>query len=313
MPESHYDTLGINKQATQTEIKRAYRQLSLKYHPDKNQDKGAPAIFQTINEAYEVLSDESKRREYDAISSNPFMQRSGSMHGHTEVNIDDLFQNIFGFQSGNGMDSFPATSMGGGGGFPFGNVHVFHNGVPLQQRVSKPPAITQTITINMEQVYNGATIPVEIDRWTMENGYRTAEKETIYVEIPQGVDDNEIIVLKDRGNIMNDNQRGDVKIFVKINNLTDFKRNGLDLIIEKQVTLKEALCGFVFEVKHINGKNYSINNNQGSIVTPSYYKAIPNMGLTRNGRTGNLVITFDVSFPEKLTDEQIVRLKDVLV
>ena len=132
----------------------------------------------------------------------------------------------------------------GGGGFPFGNVHVFHNGIPVHQRGSKPPPITQTITINMEQVFNGATLPVEIERWTMENGYRNNEKETIYVEIPQGVDDNEMILLKERGNITNDTQKGDIKIFVKINNLTSFKRNGLDLIIRK-VTLKEALCGFV--------------------------------------------------------------------
>ena len=67
-----------------------------------------------------------------------------------------------------------------------------------------------------------------------------------------------------------------------------------------------------FEIKHINGKTYSINNNQGSIVTPSYYKAIPNMGLSRNGHTGNLVITFDVIFPEKLSNEQISTIKAIL-
>jgi DnaJ family protein A protein 2 len=97
-----------------------------------------------------------------------------------------------------------------------------------------------------------------------------------------------------------------------VDNTSIFKRNGLDLILEKQVSLKEALCGFAFEVKHVNGKSYTINNNPGSIVTPAYFKTIPNMGLTRDGHTGNLVITFDVVFPETLDLETITKLKEIL-
>ena len=138
------------------------------------------------------------------------------------------------------------------------------------------------------------------------------EKETIYVEIPQGVDDNELIVLKDRGNIANEMCKGDVKVFIKVFNHTNFKRNGLDLIVEKNITLKESLCGFKFELAHINGKTYTINNNEGSIVTPSYFKAIPEMGFKRNGHSGNLVVTFNILFPESLTQEQIKGLKSIL-
>jgi DnaJ family protein A protein 2 len=164
----------------------------------------------------------------------------------------------------------------------------------------------------MEQVMNGANIPVEIERWILENGNKVFERETIYVSIPKGIDDNEIIMLRDKGNVINEQNKGDIKLFIKVENTTDFKRNGLDLILEKKVSLKEALCGFMFELKHINGKSYTINNNPGSIVTPAYFKNIPNMGLTRDGHCGNLVITFDVVFPETLDLDKIAKLKEIL-
>jgi DnaJ family protein A protein 2 len=206
------------------------------------------------------------------------------------------------------------------GGFPPGmmppgaNIHVFRNGVPINinNAMQKPQPIIKTISISIEQVLSGANIPVEIERWIMEHGNKVFERETIYVSIPKGIDDNEIIMLRDKGNVINEQNKGDIKLFIRVENTTDFKRNGLDLILERKVSLKEALCGFMFELKHINGKSYTINNNPGSIVTPAYFKNIQNMGLTRDGHTGNLVITFDVVFPETLSLETISKLKEIL-
>jgi DnaJ family protein A protein 2 len=141
---------------------------------------------------------------------------------------------------------------------------------------------------------------------------RVSEKETLYVPIPKGIDDGEIIILKDKGNIINEQCKGDVKVFIKIINKTDIKRLGLDLIYEKKISLKDALCGFSFEIKYINDKMYTLNNNSGNIVCPGYKKIIPNMGLTRDNATGNLIIIFHIVFPEKLTEEQINKLKTVL-
>jgi DnaJ-class molecular chaperone len=234
----------------------------------------------------------------------------GGMGMH--VNMDDILQNLFGF-GGQGM-------MPPGMGFPPGmmppgaNIHVFRNGVPINinNAMQKPTPIIKTISINIEQVMSGANIPVEIERWILENGNKVFERETIYVTIPKGIDDNEIIMLRDKGNILNEQNKGDIKLFIKVENTTDFKRAGLDLILERKVSLKEALCGFMFELKHINGKSYTINNNPGSIVTPSYFKNIPNMGLTRDGHIGNLIITFDVVFPETLDLDKIAKLKEIL-
>jgi DnaJ-class molecular chaperone len=330
MAESFYKILGVSEQATQEEIKRAYRQLSLKSHPDKNPgDSEAIGRFQKISESYEVLGDVDKRREYDMVSKSPFARMGGmpggmhpggmgGMPGGIHVNMDDILQNLFGFSGGGmGGPGMMPPGMGfppGMGGFPPGaNIHVFRNGVPINiNNVQKPQPIIKTISINIEQVMTGANIPVEIERWILENGNKVFERETIYVSIPKGIDDNEIIMLRDKGNILNEQNKGDIKLFIKVENTTDFKRNGLDLILERKVSLKEALCGFNFELKHINGKSYTINNNPGSIVTPAYFKNIQNMGLTRDGHTGNLVITFDVVFPETLSLDQISKLKEIL-
>ena len=318
MKETYYDVLGVSDGASQDEIKRAYRKMSLKYHPDKNTDPKDRGKFQQISEAYETLGDGEKRKMYDMGQKNPFMSMGGmgGMNGQ-EVNVEELFSNLFGFS---GMDSGadfssgipPGMGMGMGRGPPFGNVRVFHGGIPVNmfntnvQR--KPTPIVKNVNISMEQVMNGANIPVEIERWIVQDNSKTFEKETIYVEIPKGIDDNEIILLRDKGNFVNEQIKGDLKVFVKVENSTAFKRQGLDLIFDKKISLKEALCGFSFELAHLNGKTYTINNNKGSIVTPSYYKSIPNMGLTRNEHVGNLIITFNVVFPEKLSSKQIEAL-----
>jgi len=156
----------------------------------------------------------------------------------------------------------------------------------FQQAISKPPPIMKTINISMEQVLTGSTIPLEIERWILENGIKVHENETIYVTVPQGIDDNELIILRDKGNVINEQIKGDVKVFVKIINETEFKRSGLDLILEKTISLKDALCGFTFEIKFINGKSYTLNNNKGNIIPPEYKKVYPNMGLTREEHKG---------------------------
>ena len=145
----------------------------------------------------------------------------------------------------------------------------------------------------------------------MENGNKVFEHETIYVPVPKGMDEGELIVLKDKGNVLNDNCKGDVKVIVKIENNTGFQRQGLDLILQKTISIKEALCGFTFEIKYITGKTYTINNNAGNIIPNGYKKVIPNMGFSRDEHVGNLIIVFDVKFPDKLSDATIEALKQI--
>jgi hypothetical protein len=212
---------------------------------------------------------------------------------------------------GMGMGFPGAMHMNMGQGMP--NIQIFRNGVPINvNRFQKPTPITKNITISMNQVLTGASIPVDIERWITENEHKVFEKETIYVTIEKGIDSGEIIVLEGKGNIVNDQCKGDVKIYVNVENNTQFQRYGIDLLLEKPISLKEALCGFSFEIKYINDKNYTINNTQGNIITPNYKKTIPGMGLERNGKRGNLVIHFIIEFPASLSIDKINLLKDVL-
>jgi DnaJ-class molecular chaperone len=305
MSENFYDILGVGENASKDEIKKAYRSLQMKYHPDKNHgSQEAITKTQQINEAYSILSDENKREEYDMMRNNPgnFM-RMNSQGGGMEVPMDDIFNMFFG--GGNPFAGIPVT--------PGAKIHIFHGGhMGFQQALSKPVPIIKSLQLTMEQVLNGTSVPIEIERWILENGTKIFEKEIIYVDVPAGIDENEMIVLRDRGNIMNEHSKGDIKLNISIQNNTEFKRSGLDLILDKSISLKEALCGFSFEIKYINGKSYTLNNNKGNIIPPEYKKIYPGMGLKRGEHKGNMIINFHINFPEKLTEDQIEKLTNIL-
>lgn len=313
MSDTFYSILGLPETATKDEIKKAYRSLQMKYHPDKNPNN--PEAFkmtQKINEAYETLGDEQKRTEYDMMRKG--MPRPFGGGGGMDVPMDDIFNMFFGGGMGGG-NPFTDMGMGIGGMPPNAKIHIFHGGpgpMGFQQAMNKPVPIIKTLSVSLEQVLSGASIPLEIERWIVENGTKVFEKETIYVDVPCGIDENEMIILRDRGNIINEHCKGDVKVNIAIQNNTMFKRNGLDLIVEKHVSLKESLCGFKFELKHINGKSYTINNNKGNIIPPDYHKIYHGMGLKRGDHVGNLIIRFMVDFPYHLSDEQIDTLIKVL-
>ena len=306
---SFYDTLGIKSDATDQEIKRVYRSMALKYHPDRNTDPTCTETIKKINEAYETLGSPDKRAIYDAQLNHPL----GGMNGISPddmMDINHMFHMMFG---GGGMShGMPNVRVfhQGMGGFPPGMGHPF-----FQQQQQKPPPIIKSVHITMDQCYHGCSVPIEIEKWTIDAGSNTKqlEKETIYVQIPPGIDSNECIVMRGRGNAFGDNNKGDVKINIEITNDTMFQRAGLDLIYKTTITLKEALCGFSLDIKHINGKMLCLTN-KSNTIKPNFKKVIPTMGLRREdvNQAGNLIIEFDVQFPDKLTDEQISVLSNVL-
>lgn len=309
MSSCFYDILEVDRSASQEEIKKAYRKLSLKHHPDKNGGVDNE-MFQKINEAYETLCDPQKRESYDFMGSSPMGGMPHHMNPFMQSGVDEIFQNLFANISG---------MQGGGPG-----IRIFHmNGNPGQGQGpqgfamhAKPTPIIKTVQITLQQAYSGASIPLELDTWKVERGIKHFEKETIYITVPQGVDDNDVLIERDRGNTVHEGFRGDVKIFIKLVNDTEFERRGLDLILHKKISLKEALCGFSFTFIHLNSKSYTIGSKYPNnfIVSPNYQKAIPNMGLKKAGAgiTGNLIIDFQIEFPKELSKEQIDALINIL-
>lgn len=303
---SYYEILGINKNAPQDEIKKAYRKLSLKYHPDK--PSGDSEKFKEINEAYSTLSDIDKKRAYDMRNSNLHRTFSSPNGG-----FDDIF-NMF-FDNNMNNDNINMSGIP----FPFPqqffnqNMKIFHNGKEINiNNFHKPTPLCKTITISFKDSFTGINYPLEIERWISINGSKKTEREKIYVNIPKGIDDGEIIVVKSKGNIIDETNKGDVKIFIKIVNETNYKRNGLDLICEKSITLKESLTGFKLEMPYLNGRIISMNNDGNTIITPNYLKVIEKYGFQRENNVGNLIIKFNVEFPETLSEEQKKKLKTIL-
>jgi DnaJ-class molecular chaperone len=320
MSNSFYKILEVPETATAKDITKSYRKLSMIYHPDKNRNsQESNEKFQKINEAYEVLSDPDRKREYDMSQNNPFLKMMSGQHNNPNgMNpVDELFSNIFGMPF---MGMNMGMNMGMGPDIQIGpGIRVFHNGRPVQMQSGfgqpsvgeKPTPIIKNVIIPIDKILTGTTIPVEIERWMIENGTKIFENETVYVTVPKGIDEGEIIILKEKGNVISDTNKGDIKIFIKIENNTEFKRSGLDLILEKTITVKEALCGFTFELKYISGKIYTITNNSGNIISNGYKKLIPNMGFTRDDHTGNLLIIFNVRFPEKLPEDVLAALNAI--
>ena len=264
---SFYEILGLPKQASQDQIKKQYRKLSLEFHPDR--PNGNATKFKEINEAYELLSDEKKRKQYD----------------HEPIDfMEMLFQpDMF------SKDMFPNM--------------MFH--------MMKPPPLNITSTITLDQAYTGCKFPVKIERWIHNNHVKQCQLETCYIDIPQGIDSNECIMIPQKGNMGPDGAMGDVRLIIQVKPHL-LERNGLDLCYHHPITLKDALCGFNFELNYLQGKSYKIQNPRGNIVSPSYKKIIHGMGMKREGQTGDLVITFQIQFPTTLSEETTTTLETLI-
>ena len=293
---SHYECLGISKQASADEIKKAYRKKSLLFHPDK--PNGDAEKFKKINEAYQTLSDPQKKNIYDIQQKGGIPRQGNIPHNFHPQNMNDVMSMFF-------NDGFPGNPI------PQANPNfkVFYNGRPIQR---KPPAIVEKITISLEQSYNGGVVPLEINRWISVNNIKNMEKEQIYVKFPKGIDNNEIILLKDKGHMLN-GMSGDVKIIFHIKNDTVFVRKGVDLIYNKTITLKEALTGLEMNIEHVNGKKYKVDTvNNFCIINNNSNTSLPNLGMTRENHTGKLVINFTVKFPDTITPDIRDKLKELL-
>jgi len=319
--KNYYEILGVGQDASETEIKKAFRTLSLKLHPDRNPDPEATTQFQYINEAYENLSDSEKRKQHDHElkygegNINPFQ-------GMDEFNdINNIFNMMFGGGGFGGIHKM--HSMGEMNGMPgMPGIRIFHNGpdgfhaefsTSFNSRPQPPSPINKVVEITLEQCFQGVSLPLEIEKWTIINNMKINEIENVIINMPPGIDENDTLVIKGKGNVINDDLKGDLHIKVKINNNSIFKRQGLDLFLQKNLSLKEALCGFSFDIPHFNGKLLCLNNmNNPTVIKPDYKRVVPNLGMTRENATGNLIIEFIVEFPENLSTEQISALKEIL-
>ena len=225
MGKSLYETLGISENASSSEIKKAYRTLAKKYHPDMNKSPEAEEKFKEINAAYEVLGDEQKKAQYDMHGDNMF----GGQNFHdfargqgAGVDINEILRQMFGQSGGFGSAGF---SSGGFGGDPFG--HGF--GAPDLD-------ISANLSIDFNTAILGGTKNVSINN------------ETFDIKIPTGISDGQKIRAKGKGRQAAGHPRGDLIITLKVQESDEYIRDGDDLTKSFDLPLKTAMFGGKVEV-----------------------------------------------------------------
>lgn len=229
MSKSLYETLEVSSNATNEEIKKAYRRLARKYHPDINKEKDAEEKFKEINAAYEILSDEKKRKQYDQFGDSMFGGQNfhDFARGQGNVDLDDILSQIF----GGGGFSQGAGNFGGFSGFGgFGGFGGFN------QKSQPNLDITAQITIPFSTAILGGKHNVSL------------QNQNFDVKIPAGIKNGETIRLRGRGNTMG-NQSGDVLLKVSVAPHPQYTQEGDNLTKKFDLPLKTALFGGKVEIE----------------------------------------------------------------
>ena len=288
--KDYYSVLGIQKGSSDDEIKKAYRKLAMKYHPDRNEgDTKAESKFKDISEAYAVLSDKKKRREYDQFGSEGFHQKFSQEDIFRDFDVNDILRG-FGFGSNTGN---PFQGRGGfpGGGNPFQR--------PNPQSV-KPPTLIKELSIGFEEAALGAQRNISISR----NGVL----EETSIKIPSGITNGKILRLQGKGHLSPDGkQQGDLHLKVRVLPHPLFRRDGQNVLIDSEIKLTDALLGTTIEVQTLNGIK-SVKIPPG--IQSNSKLRLKEVGIkSSSGKQGDQLVNVKIAIPKNLTEDQIKHIQ----
>ncbi len=318
MAKDYYKILGVPRNATQEEIKKAYRRLALKYHPDRNKgNKEAEERFKEINEAYAVLSDPEKRRQYDQFGSTEFHRRFTKEDIFRGFDFESIFRDL-----GIGFDFGRFFRFGGSGrraqSFTFDLSDLFSHifGTSPEEEWSfhqrGPEGFSRTSTsggdlvlelpVTLEEVAQGVEKVLSIAP--------TGKPERIKVRIPVGIEDGQRLRLPAMGGYGPDGRRGDLYLKIKIEEHPLFKREGRDVILDWSIPYTQAVFGTTIEVPTLYGKKVKVKVPPG---TKSGAKLrLKGLGLPgRSGGKGDQFVRLQIEVPEKLTKKQKELLQEL--
>ncbi len=313
MAEDYYQILGVSKTATKEQIKKAYKKMALKHHPDKNRgDKKSEEAFKKINEAYAVLSDDEKRRQYDLLGTEGFSNRFSQEDIFQGFDIGSIF-NEFGF----GGDNIFSRFFGGGntsegkspfsfsfGGAPFGNNDHTTKSHPRHHQ-AKHQDTKIKLSLSFEEAINGGKKAISF------NSGKGIDK--IILAIPPGIETGKKLKVKGKGAIdPMTGMRGDLYCQISIVPHKYFKRDGIDLILEKEVRLTELIMGGKISITTLDRKKIELT------IPPhtqnNSYLRVKGKGIHLKNKTpGNLFVKLTIKLPKTLTNEQkdlIQQLQD---
>lgn len=296
MPKrDYYEVLGIGKGASDAELKRAFKKLARKYHPDVNPgDKKAEERFKEISEAYAVLSDAEKRGRYDAMGHAAFGGRNPWGEGGAPSGIEDILRE---FGLGDALGGMFGGARGRGG---------------FEARSQAPRRgqdLNYSMEIGFDDSLNGLNTTITVPKTTSENGEIRRGAERIQVKIPPGVSTGSRIRLAGKGeSSLNGGAQGDLYIITKVRDHPFFERKGDNLYLELPVTLGEALLGARVEINTFEGatKMTIPPSTQNGQVFRLAGKGAPKL---KGSGQGDLYVSVRVLLPERMDEEskEIVR------
>ena len=295
--KDYYKILGVSKEATTEEIKKAYRKLARQYHPDVNKKPEAERRFKEVNEANEVLSDPEKRRRYDQVG--PDFARYANMGGQQPGGFQWVYTGQpgrGGFEDAGDFSDFFRTLFGNGGGGGFSAEDLFTGRTGRRSRVAPGPDLESEVELTLPEAYKGAERQVEVK----EQSGRTRR---LSVKIPAGVRDAQRIRLAGQGGPgQHGGPAGDLYLRVRIRPHPLFTRDGDDLRMELPVALHEAVLGGEVTVPTLKGRvslRIPQDTQNGRTIR------LAGQGMPRaTGGFGDLYVTVRIVLPTKLTDEE---------
>ncbi len=290
----YYKILGVNKEASDSEIKKAYRKMAMKYHPDHTKgDKSAEEKFKQISEAYAVLSDGEKRKQYDTFGSTDFHQRFSQEDIFRSFDFGSIFKE-FGF-GGGGSDSFFSGNKGGVR-FSFGNESPFGAGARRPRRM-KGSDLVYEIPITLQETAEGTEKTV-----SLQHG---AKPEKISVKIPVGMIGGKKIRLAGKGEPgRSGGPPGDLYITSRILPDRLFTSEEYDLFLTQEIKLSEAMLGTSLSIPTIKGKELSLKIPPGTKHKTKMRLAGHGLPHMMGKAKGDLFVNVHVKMPKKLTGKQ---------
>lgn len=328
MGKDYYAILGISNKATDEEIKKAYRQLALKYHPDKNKSPEAEEKFKLVAEAYEVLSDKKKRDVYDqfgeeGLNDNGMSGGAGgtsykfSFHGDPRQTFsqvfgsDNPFDMFFNFNNNfNGMSSGGPGGLDGSFFSNDSNKTAFSH--PQKPKKQDPP-IEHKLNVSLEEVLKGCTKKMKIIRKVVQGGIETKENKVLTINVKPGWKAGTKITFPREGDKIPGVIPSDIVFIINDKPHKLFKRDGADILYTARISLKDALCGCRLSIPTLENEEITLRVND--IIGPSTIRRISGRGLPypkEPTKRGDLVVNFDITFPTLLQESQKRSLAEIL-
>lgn len=301
---NYYETLGINKDASKDEIKKAYRKLAMKYHPDRNKgNKSAEEKFKQANEAYAVLSDPEKKQQYDTYGSTDFHKKYSQEDIFRNSDIGSIFRE-FGINfggagqqaGGNPFESFFGGGMGNASqGFQNGGCGGGCGGSRPQP--SKGSNLSMELPITLQEVLSGTEKKISLGRGS--------QSTKVAVKVPSGIESGKKLRVTGKGNPSpNGGPAGDLFLLIKV--LADplFCRDGNNIIVEKEISFSGAVLGTHISVPTLEGKKLKVKVPEGSQANAKL--RLKGLGLPSGplGPRGDILVRLTVKIPKEINEDQ---------